>query len=128
LTTALEASLKGEIDAYLRRVYSRIGLGLVGSVVGCGLLGWGFIPIKIDNVGFSDALKVCASSSSCEAIAKGLTVIAVGMLLGFSERALSTFEPRFIGEMVTTKKSNRVLEIILCLYYQFLLSVAVKTR
>jgi hypothetical protein len=88
---ALDASLSGELDAYRRRVLTRIGVGLTASLIGCGLLGWGVLPISIQNQTFSNALDVCsAPSSPCAAIVKALIVITVPMLLGFSERTSET--------------------------------------
>ena len=103
---ALDASLSGELDAYSRRVFTRIGVGLIASLIGCGLLGWGVLPISIEKVTFSEALNVCTSSSSCEAIVKALIVIIVPMLLGFSERALTTLESRFMGELRSPAKKR----------------------
>jgi len=40
----LEVSLSGDLEAYGRRVLSRIGAGLIGSVIGCSLLAWGLFP------------------------------------------------------------------------------------
>jgi hypothetical protein len=97
---ALDASLSGELDAYRRRVLTRIGVGITASIIGCGLLGWGIFPISIQNQTFSDALNVCSlTPTPCAAIVKALVVLTVPMLLGFSERALTSFENRVLGEL-----------------------------
>jgi hypothetical protein len=104
---ALDASLSGELDAYRRRVLTRIGVGITASIIGCGLLGWGVLPISIQTQTFSDALNVCsAPSSPCAAIIKALIVITVPMLLGFSERALASFENRILGELHSSPKKH----------------------
>jgi hypothetical protein len=102
---ALDASLSGELDAYGRRVFTRIGVGLIASLIGCGLLGWGVLPVSIENVTFSEALNECVQPSSpFSVIVRGLVVLTVPMLLGFSERALTTFESRFLGELHSSAK------------------------
>ena len=45
----LDVSLSGELDAYGRRILSRIGVGIIASLIGCALLGWGLLPISIQN-------------------------------------------------------------------------------
>ena len=102
---ALDVSLVGELDAYGRRVLSRIGVGVVASLIGCGLLAWGFFPISIQNQTFADALNACTApaSSSCVAI-KTLIILGIAMLLGFSERALTSFEQRIFGELNSSSR------------------------
>jgi hypothetical protein len=40
----LDVSLSGELDSYERRILSRVGVGVIASLIGCGLLGWGLYP------------------------------------------------------------------------------------
>jgi len=86
---ALEVSLSGELDAYGRRVFSRIGTGLVASLLGCASLAW--IPVSIQNQTFADAVTACTTApcttpaATCTTI-KLLILLSVPMLLGFSER------------------------------------------
>lgn len=101
-----DATLSGELDAYGKRVLTRIGVGVAASLIGCGFLGWGVLPISIQNQTFAGALDVCASSSSCAAAIKALLVLAVAMLLGFSERALTSFESRILGELHSSRKKR----------------------
>jgi hypothetical protein len=96
---ALDVSLKGEPDAYQRRVLSRIGVGVIASLVGSGLLAW--LPVSAQNQTFADALTACASGRATGTIL--LTVVAFPMILGFSERALASFEQRVFG---SSKKSQ----------------------
>src|SRR5260370_30370031 len=46
---ALDVSLSGELDAYQRRIFSRIAIGVVASLIGSAVLGWGMFPISIQN-------------------------------------------------------------------------------
>jgi hypothetical protein len=94
---ALDVSLSGEIDAYGRRVLSRIGIGVVASLIGCASLAWGIFPISIQNQTFADALNACTSPATCTPI-KTLILLGVPMLLGFSERTLTSFERRIFGK------------------------------
>jgi hypothetical protein len=91
---ALDVSLSSELDAYGRRVLTRIGIGVVASLIGCAFLGW--FPISVRNQTFADALNACATPTTCTGI-KSLTLIGVPMLLGFSERTLTSFEQRVFG-------------------------------
>lgn len=51
---ALDVTLSGELEAYGRRILSRIGIGIVASLIGCALLA--VLPISIQNQSFADAL------------------------------------------------------------------------
>ena len=95
---ALDASLSGELDAYNRRVFTRIGVGVVGSLIGCGLMAWGVLPISMEGKTFTDLLNACLSRSEGSSV-QILIVLAVAMLLGFSERTLTSFERRIFGEV-----------------------------
>lgn len=104
---ARDATLRGELDAYAGRIFARIGAGVAASLIGCGLLGWGVIPISIEKQTFQDALDICTTSSSCQAVIKALLIIAVAMLLGFSERVLTSFENRILGELHSTGRKRQ---------------------
>jgi hypothetical protein len=90
---ALDVSLSGELDAYGRRILSRIGVGVVASLIGSASLAW--LPVSVQNQTFADALNACATSSAPGN--KTLIVLGVTMLLGFSERTLTSFEQRVFG-------------------------------
>jgi len=97
---ALDVSLKGELDAYQRRVLSRISVGVVASLVGSGLLAW--LPVSVQNQTFADALTACATGRATGTTI--LTVVAFPMILGFSERALTSFEQRVFGRSNKSQK------------------------
>lgn len=90
---ALDVSLSGELDAYGRRILSRVGVGIVASVIGCASLAW--LPVSVQNQTFADALSACADSTATSM--KTLIALGVPMLLGFSERTLTSFEQRMFG-------------------------------
>jgi hypothetical protein len=94
---ALDVSLHGELDAYRRRVFSRIGIGAVASLIACALLAWGLFPISIQNQTLADGLNSCSTSSAACTGITTLILLGVPMLLGFSERTLTSFERRFFG-------------------------------
>jgi hypothetical protein len=97
----LDVSLSGELDAYGRRILSRIGVGVIASLIGCALLGWGVLLISIQNQTFADLLNACTASAtmSCTGL-RTLILLGVPMLFGFSERALASFEQRVFGDSV----------------------------
>ncbi len=93
-----DVGLSVELDAYGRRIWSRVATGTVASVVGCALLSWGVLPISIQDQTFSDVVNSCTAqdASSCT-ITKILIFLAVAILFGFSERTLTSLEQRVIG-------------------------------
>jgi hypothetical protein len=105
----LEVSLSGELDSYKRRILSRIGIGIVASLIGCGLLGWGLISISIQGQTFGAVLEACSIPcttslpTSCTAL-RILILLAVPALFGFSERALTWFEQRVFGRLNKSRK------------------------
>lgn len=104
----LDIRLSNELESYARRILSRIGVGMTASVVGCGLLGWGLIAISIQGQTFADVLKACSTSvgTSCTT-GETLTLLAVPMLFGFSERALTSFESTIFGKLGQKRGTRR---------------------
>jgi hypothetical protein len=105
----LEVSLSGELDSYERRILNRIGVGIIASLIGSGLLAWGLISISIQGQTFASILDSCsipcATSlpTSCTAL-RTLILLAVPALFGFSERALTWFEQRVFGKSNKSRK------------------------
>jgi hypothetical protein len=95
---SLDLSLSGELDAYGRRIWSRLTVGTIGSLIGTAFLGWGILPLTIRDQSFADALGACGTSGAtpCPMI-KIVIVTGVAMLLGVSERTLTSFEQRVLG-------------------------------
>jgi hypothetical protein len=94
----LHVSLSGDLTAFLRRIVSRIGAGIAASLIGTALLGWGLLPLSIQNLTFAEALNDCTASpaTSCTGV-KTLVLLGIPMLLGFSERALTWGEQQIFG-------------------------------
>jgi hypothetical protein len=65
----------------------------------CALLGWGLLPISVQNQTFPDVIASCTSSggASCNGV-KFLVLLGLPMLLGFSERALTTLEEKRLNK------------------------------
>ncbi len=96
---SLDVSLSGELNAYGRRIRSRIAAGTVGSLIGVALLGWGVLPLAIKDLSFADALTACTTYGIAPCpITKMLLVLGIAMLLGVSERTLTSFEQRLLGD------------------------------
>jgi hypothetical protein len=99
------ALLSAELEAYVRRILRRIAVGVGASLIGCALLGWGVIPISLQNQTFADALNTSLEPLGASASGiKILILLGVPMLLGFSEQALSSFEQRLFGDVKTVAK------------------------
>lgn len=83
------------------------GVGIAASLIGSAFFGWGILPIPILGEAFTDMFITCTTSplSSCTA-PRGLIFIAVPMLLGFSERALASFERRVFGDVRNSAKDT----------------------
>jgi hypothetical protein len=93
----LAVGLSGELESYERRILSRVSVGIVASLIGCALLGWGILSIFIQNQSFSDVINACSTGIPCTKL-KLLILLSVPMLFGFSERALTSFEQQFFGQ------------------------------
>ncbi len=104
---ALDVTLSGELEAYGRRILSRIGIGVVASLIGSALLA--IFPISIQNQSFADAINACTASCTTSTVTpcagiKTLALLGIPMLLGFSERSLTSFEQRFWGHSRVSRK------------------------
>jgi hypothetical protein len=96
----LDVALSSELDAYGRRVLSRVVIGTIASIVGCAL--FAVLTISIDKLNFADVMSVCTSldvalCGQCS-IVKQIILIALPLLLGFSERTLISVERKVLGE------------------------------
>jgi hypothetical protein len=93
-----DVGLSGELDAYGRRIWSRVATGTVASVVGCALLSWGVLPISLQGQTFSDVVGACAAQDAAGCtFTRVLIFLAVAILFGFSERTLTSLEQRVLG-------------------------------
>lgn len=91
-------TVSSEFEAYRRHIVSRIATGVVASMIGCGLLAWGLVPISIQDQTFSDLLNACAAKADTSCTGeKILILVGIPMLFSFSERALMSFEERIFG-------------------------------
>jgi hypothetical protein len=98
---AFDVALSAELESYRRRIFGRIAVGVIASPIGCALLAWGVLPISLQNQTFADCL---APGTSW---AKMLILLGLPMLLGFSERALTSFEQRMFGGTKTPGEGDR---------------------
>jgi len=99
-----DVRLSAELEAYGRRILVRTAVGVCASLIGCALLGWGVLPVSLQNQTFTDAMN---SSLAAPAVGiKTLILLGVPMLLGFSERALASFEQRVFGNTKAVAKPD----------------------
>lgn len=93
-TPTLEVS---KLHAYVRGVWTRIGTGLIATVIGCASLAW--IPLSIQSQSFGDMISACTTNPSTCTSFKMLVVLGVSLLIGyFSEGALPFFGQRIFGK------------------------------
>jgi hypothetical protein len=98
----LDVGLSSELDAYGRRILSRVATGTVASLVGCAL--FAVLMVSVQNLAFADIVTACTSPDAgpCSlgpcSIVKQLTLLALPILLGFSERTLTSVERRMLGD------------------------------
>lgn len=86
-----------ELDAYSRRILIRVATGTVASLVGCAL--FAVLMVSIQNLGFADMATACTSQDAGQCtIVKQLVLLALPILLGFSERTLTSVERKVLGE------------------------------
>jgi hypothetical protein len=82
---------------YKRDSVRRVCIGFAASVIGCGLLMAGLLPITLPSgTTFADLATECASGEQCSGQSI-FVLLAVPMLFGLSERALFSFQERLIG-------------------------------
>jgi hypothetical protein len=109
--------VSGDNAPYLRRVLRRTCTGLAASVIGVGLLVSGIVTIGLKDTDISRIIEACAETNQSPVDAKStvgpetknsatdltsstcrqshvLILMALVMLFGFSERALTSFEDR----------------------------------
>ncbi len=101
---SLEMGLSKDLDGYLRRILARVSFGILGSIVGCGFLAWGILPISIKGISFADAVNSCSATlpAAC-GVVQSLLIVTFPVLFGFSERALSEFEQRIFQPAPTSR-------------------------
>lgn len=115
-----------ESDAYVRRIVMRVGTGVIAGVIGGGLLASGIVTVSLPGGSptLKDIVEQCgkdvrdaqpgaatpavlakAGTGLPAAVARPrcstsafLLLLAIGLLLGFSERALTSFEDRIFPE------------------------------
>jgi hypothetical protein len=92
-----DVSLSWELDGYSRRILSRVTTGTVASLVGCSL--FAVLMVSVQNVAFADVVTSCTSQDigSCTTV-KELTLLALPILLGFSERTITSVERKVLGD------------------------------
>jgi hypothetical protein len=100
---AIEVGLSGEVESYERRILSRFGGGIIASLIGSGLLGWGLLSISTQGKTFADVLNGCCTLRSCTGL-QTLLLLALPMLFGFSERASTEFELKVLGQSEQGRK------------------------
>jgi len=94
----LDVSLSGELEAYKRRILSRVGVGAAASLIGSAFLEWGILPISVQGKAFPDVFDACASTTPAACTnADNLILLGLLVLIGFSERALTSFERKIFG-------------------------------
>jgi hypothetical protein len=101
----LDVTLSSELEAYGRRILSRIAVGVGASLIGAALFAWGLFPISIQNRSYADAINACFASPATS-YTKTLILLGLPMLLGFSERALTSFEQRVFGNTKAVAKTD----------------------
>jgi len=86
----------GNAAPYLRGVWRRVCMGLAASVIGSGFIVSGIITIDLPHVGtLPNIIEACAQIkvAGCKT-GHQLVLVAIAMLFGFSERALTSFEEK----------------------------------
>lgn len=84
------------------RMYSRIGLGIAGTLAGGGLMANGVITIGKEAAEFSEIISTSHRASTSD----GLYMVAIGILLGFSERLLSTLAGALVNSAAAQAASK----------------------
>lgn len=91
-----------EFETYKGRIPSRIGTGIITSLIASALIGWG-VPVPTQNQTFATVLGACTSvpRTSCTEFSM-LFLLGVAMGFAFSERLVARFdEPLLRGGLPT---------------------------
>jgi len=126
LTRLPKFGVYGELSPALLGIFSRVGTGLVATAIGVGLLASGIFTITLpqgsagtESVSLPKVIENCGRPKpaaltpapqppkpSVECTTGNLfTLLAIGILLGFSERALPAFEDKlFPGSKSSSQK------------------------
>jgi hypothetical protein len=94
-----EVTASSASESLSRRTLSRVGTGAVASVAGSGLLAWGLLSVAINGVSFKEMVTACdpSSSGTCSILFARI-LLAIPIVLGFSERVLTTLDDRLFGK------------------------------
>jgi hypothetical protein len=86
-------SVFGEVGSFAVKMAGRAAAGIAAAAIGAGLFSFGVVSVPLSlqgkTVAFAEVMGQCGEH--CTSFAT-LILLALGMLLGFSERALATFE------------------------------------
>jgi hypothetical protein len=94
----VDITFSGQLEDYGRRILCRVGVGAAASVIGCSLLVWGVLPLSVQGQSFPDVFDACSAHDSVPcSYANALILLGIPMLIGFSERALTSFEQTVFG-------------------------------
>lgn len=85
----------GDFWSYLYRILIRVGTGTAASVMGLGFFTSGLITLSVGGSpqSISKLIEACAGKDGCD-ISSSLFLLALAMVLGFTERALTIFEDK----------------------------------
>jgi hypothetical protein len=86
------------------RMYSRIGLGIGGTIAGGGLMAAGLLTIGKTAEEFATIISTSHRATTSE----GLYMVGIGILLGFSERLLSSMAGAFVRHSESPGAPQRV--------------------
>lgn len=104
---ASEVTSSSASVSLIRRTISRVATGMVASIAGSALLGW-LLPIAVNKVSFADVILKCGpySQGGCSAT-YSVVAIAIPIMLGFSERILTSLEDKLFGRAGSAVTAGR---------------------
>lgn len=98
-------SVYGEASSLFTRIIGRTAAGIVGTAAGLGILASGALKVELGDVAIAELLRGCADKvcqppggAGCCPPSALLVLCTLGVLFGFSERALSSFEQTVFGK------------------------------
>ncbi len=95
-------TIYGEWAAYVVTIVRRVGTGLAASVIGLGLLSSGLVSLPVaKGLAISEVLDACGGTTTAQISAclpsHVLLLTGLAMILGFSERALTSFNDKIFA-------------------------------
>jgi hypothetical protein len=78
---AFDIRFSNELEAYLRSIIFRVGVGIAATTIGCAMLAWGVIPIAFGGLTFAAEIQA-KTDATCAPLSQAAQSITLLVLVG----------------------------------------------